>query len=143
MKIFTIGYEKRGIGEFIRILRDNNINMLVDIRAVPHSRNKNYAKKNLEKSLRENGIEYLLIRELGSPEDIRNRVKADGDYNYFFKEYDRFLEDKKDHLAELANIAQSKNICLLCYEMNIDRCHRRTVALRLAETGDGLDIIHL
>jgi uncharacterized protein (DUF488 family) len=38
MRLFTIGYEKRGIDDFINILRENEIEVLVDIRAVPHSR---------------------------------------------------------------------------------------------------------
>jgi len=143
MKLFTIGYEKRSIEDFIRILKKNNIEMLVDIRAVPHSRNKNYAKKNLERILGKNCIRYLLIKELGSPEDIRKKVKADGDYNYFFREYDEFLKGKKVSLMHLFNIAKKKSICLLCYEADINRCHRRSAAKRMAEKNSDLKITHL
>jgi uncharacterized protein (DUF488 family) len=143
MKLFTIGYEKRGIEDFIRILKENNINILVDIRAIPHSRNKDYSKKNLERKMSENGIEYLLIKQLGSPRDLRDKVKEDADYDYFFKGYDKYLEDNKEHLEKLVTLAGEKCICLLCYEEDINRCHRRSVAKRMAETGGGFEIINL
>ncbi len=143
MRLFTIGYEKRSIEKFIRNLKENNIDVLVDIRAVPHSRNKDYAKKNLEFILNKNDIEYLLTRELGSPEDLRKKVKSDRDYEYFFREYDKFLEGKKEYLMELINIAGKNSICLLCFEADINRCHRRSVAGRMAEISGGLEIIHL
>ncbi|UCE66409.1 MAG: DUF488 domain-containing protein [Candidatus Zixiibacteriota bacterium] len=143
MRLFTIGYEKRGIENFIEILKENNIDMLVDIRAVPHSRNKDYAKKNLEFILNKNDIDYLLTRKLGSPEDIRKKVKIDGDYDYFFREYDKFLEGKKEYLTNLVKIAKRRDICLLCFEADFNYCHRRPVAERMAEMGGGFKIIHL
>jgi len=143
MKLFTVGYERRGIEEFIRILKENNIEILVDIRAVPYSRNNDYAKKKLEMKMRENGIEYLLLTELGSPKDLREKVKADADYGFFFREYERYLEDKTKGLANLAAIAKEKCICLLCYERDINRCHRLSIAKWLVEKNGGIEITHL
>lgn len=143
MKLFTIGYEKRGINEFIDILLNNRVEILIDIRAIPHSRNKDYAKKNLEKILNKSGIEYLLIGELGSPSDLRKKVKSDGDFEYFFKHYDKFLKGKMEPLMGLANIAKRKKACLLCYEADFNCCHRRSVAERVAEISGNLEIIHL
>jgi len=99
MKLFTVGYEKRGVDDFINVLRENEIEMLVDIRAVPYSRNSSYTKKNLEKSLSENGIAYLLKKELGSPKDLRDKVRSDGDYDRFFVEYDKFLQGLNEHIS--------------------------------------------
>ncbi|UCC78657.1 MAG: DUF488 domain-containing protein [Candidatus Zixiibacteriota bacterium] len=142
MRLFTIGYEKRDIEDFLKTLKDNNIEILIDIRAVPYSRNKDYTKKNLEKRLLEVGIEYLPAKELGSPEDLRKKVKSDRDYGYFFDKYKEFLEGKKEYLGELIDIARKKIICLLCYEGDFNRCHRSSVARQIAETGD-LEILHL
>jgi uncharacterized protein (DUF488 family) len=116
MRLFTIGYEKRGIDHFINILRENEIEVLVDIRAVPHSRNSSYAKRNLENRLSENGIDYLLKKELGSSKELRDKVKADGDYDYFFREYDK---------AET------------------NRCHRSSVAKKLEWMDNNLEIVNL
>lgn len=143
MKIFTIGYEKKEIRQFIDILKGNRIELLIDIRAVPHSRNKFYTKKNLESELRDSGIEYLLKKELGSEKNIRDKVKSDGDYDYFFAEYENSLRNKIPILNELASLARSKTICLLCYEEDFNHCHRRAVADALARLDVEFEIIHL
>jgi uncharacterized protein (DUF488 family) len=143
MKLFTIGYEGRGIEELIRILKENNIETLVDIRAVPYSRNRDYMKKELEMKMNENGIEYLLLKELGSPKNIRDKVRADSDYDYFFKEYDKHLKDKVEDVTGLIAMAGGKYICLLCYERDINRCHRRSVAEYMADKKGDFEITHL
>jgi len=143
MRLYTIGYEKRGVDDFLRILLENEIDLLVDIRAVPHSRIKEFTKKNLEKSLLESGIEYLLIKELGSPKELRDKVRADGDYDYFFDEYDKFLENNNKHLTTLQNLIKSRKACLFCYEADADRCHRKSVAGKLKKQDGTLEIIDL
>jgi uncharacterized protein (DUF488 family) len=143
MKLFTIGYEKRDISEFINTLLNNRIESLVDIRAVPHSRNRNYTKANLERMLNERGIEYLLKNDLGSEKEIRDKVKSDGDYDYFFSRYEEYLKRRKASMQELAALAENKSICLLCYEEDFNRCHRRSVAAALAKSRGGCEIVHL
>jgi uncharacterized protein (DUF488 family) len=143
MRLFTIGYEKRGVDHFINILRENEIEVLVDIRAVPHSRIMDFTKRNLENRLSENGIDYLLKKELGSSKKLRDKVKSDGDYDFFFREYDISLEDKKEHISELLKIAKTKRICLFCYEADTNRCHRSSVAKKLERMDNYLEIVNL
>jgi uncharacterized protein (DUF488 family) len=143
MRLYTIGYEKKGIDDLLQTLLKNEIDLLVDIRAVPHSRVKDFTKKNLEKSLSENGIEYLLIKELGSPKELRDKVRTDGNYDYFFGEYYKFLKNKMKYLSELSDFTKTRKICLFCYESDADRCHRRSVAGKLREQNITLEIVHL
>ena len=143
MDIFTIGFEKRKIEEFIASLKDNGIEVMVDIRAVPHSRNRDYAKKNLEVNLSESGIEYILRNELGGPSELRKKVRADGDYKYFFRHYEKLLDERTDCLKEISDLADKKTICLLCYEADPAQCHRSSVANRLKSLNSGYSIIHL
>jgi len=143
MRLYTIGYEKRSIEDFLKTLLENGIDLLVDIRAVPHSRKKDFTKKNLEKSLSENGIEYSLIKELGSPKELRDKVRSDGDYGYFFGEYEKSLENKKKYLSALLNLIKTRKACLFCYEADADRCHRKSVAGKLGEQNATLEITDL
>ena len=143
MNIFTIGFEKRKIEEFIASLKDNGIDVMVDIRAVPHSRNRAYAKKNLEVTLSESGIEYILKSELGGPSELRKKVRADGDYEYFFRHYEKLLDERTDCLKELSDLTERKTICLLCYEADPAQCHRSSVANRLKSLNNDFSIIHL
>lgn len=143
MILHTIGYEGRRIDDFINILLQNEIEILVDIRAVPHSRNRNFSKINLEEYLLANGIDYLLIEELGSPKELRDKVKSDGDYDYFFSEYDRFLKNKIKYLSAILNFIKTRKACLFCYEADADRCHRKSVTGKLKEQDATLEIIDL
>ena len=143
MRLFTIGYEGRRIEEFIGVLMENRVDTLIDIRAVPHSRNRDYTKRNLESALRDRDIGYILKKELGSDKGIRNKVKSDGDYDYFFKEYEESLKDKTDIIAEIAVVAKEKRVCLLCYEADYNKCHRRSVAGAVATLAEGCEITHL
>lgn len=143
MRLYTIGYEKRGIDNFITILRQNEIDVLADIRAIPHSRNMDFSKRNLERHLTDSGIDYLLIKELGSPKVLRDKVRSDGDYGFFFSEYDKFLENKAEYLSGLLDIIRGKKVCLFCYEANAGRCHRSSVAEKLRTLAVDLDIINL
>jgi uncharacterized protein (DUF488 family) len=38
MKLFTIGHSNHSLDKFIRLLEDNGIMTLVDVRTAPHSR---------------------------------------------------------------------------------------------------------
>ena len=143
-KLYTIGYEKRDLAEFLDILMENEVEIIIDIRAVPYSRRKEYSKKILAASLTQAGIEYVHIVELGSPKELRDKVKADDDYDYFFAEYEKYLQTQTEALRRIVNIAGEKNSCLLCYERDVDRCHRRAVADGIRDmAGENIGISHL
>ncbi|MEE9554157.1 MAG: DUF488 domain-containing protein [candidate division Zixibacteria bacterium] len=137
MRLFTIGYEGRDINKFTGILALNGVEKVVDIRAVPHSRRREFSKKHLPEKLAEAGIEYIHIVELGSPKELREKVKADDDYEFFFIEYEKYLKTRTGTINDLAVIATEKSVCLLCYEKDVNRCHRRIVAERIAEVISG------
>lgn len=131
MRLFTIGFEKRDIGEFVELLITKRVEVLVDIRAIAFSRRKEFSKTALAKTLAENGIEYVHFRELGGPKELRDKVRADDDYDHFFKKYARYLDKQKEALEKLIDLARRKRICLFCYERDVNRCHRRAVAERI------------
>lgn len=144
MKLFTIGYEKRDTDEFFEVLSKNRIAVLADIRAVPYSRRKEFSKKQLAAKLAEAGIEYIHLADLGGPKELRDKVRADDDYEYFFDKYQIYLEKQADALKTLLDLATQKAVCLLCYERDVNRCHRRTVAEELSKMAAGaFEILHL
>ena len=52
MKLFTIGHSNHNIEKFIRLLEDNGIMLLVDVRTAPYSRyNPQFNKEHLENLL--------------------------------------------------------------------------------------------
>lgn len=144
MKLFTIGYEKRDTDEFFEVLSKNEIAVLADIRAVAYSRRKEFSKTALAAKLTELGIEYVHLRDLGGPKELRDKVRADDDYDYFFDKYRKYLKEQADALKTLLNLATRKTVCLLCYERDVNRCHRRAVAEELSKMADrAFEILHL
>jgi len=144
MKIFTIGYEKRRIESFIDMLIASGVEVVIDIRANPYSRIKDFSKKALAAHLEKSGIEYLHAGELGSPKDLRDKVRDDDDYEYFFVEYEKYLDTQKHVLDDLARSLEGRTICLLCLEADENRCHRKSVAEKLSKVADGaFEVLHL
>jgi uncharacterized protein (DUF488 family) len=144
MKLFTIGYEKRDTDGFFKLLSKNGIDVLFDIRAIPYSRRKDFCKKALAGKLAEMGIEYVHLRELGGPKELRDKVRKDGDYDYFFEQYEKYLEQQAEALETLLDLARRKTACLLCYERDVNQCHRRAVAEELCKMADGVfEVLHL
>jgi uncharacterized protein (DUF488 family) len=72
--VFTIGHSTRPLSEFMHLLRDAQIELLVDVRAVPRSRtNPQFNTDALPETLAAAGIGYVHLPALGG---LRHRSKA-------------------------------------------------------------------
>ena len=140
LSLYTIGYEGRDIDEFINRLRDFGINILVDVRDIPLSRKKGFSKTPLSQYLKENNIEYIHLKELGSPKNLREKVKDDADYEYFFKEYSEYIQTQNQVVEDLYQIIINNNSCIMCFERDPFSCHRLIVAEEIKKK-DGNDLI--
>ena len=59
IKLYTIGHSHHSLDQFIRLLEENGIMTLVDVRSAPYSRyNPHFNKEQLEAALRERDIQY-------------------------------------------------------------------------------------
>lgn len=143
-RLFTMGYEGREIDEFVERLKQYGITRLIDIRDLPLSRKKGFSKSSLQERLGREGIDYVHSKTLGCPPPIRNQVKADGDYDWFYKAYSQFLSENMDVIAGLRRYLSDGNVCLMCYERSHEECHRSIVASRIREYfGKGVQIKHI
>ena len=125
--LFTIGYEKANLPDFIKTLKDSGINTLLDIREFPISRNQGFSKKSLALALEECGIHYLHEKALGSPKKIRDALHSSNDYPQFFRQFEDYLLTCKPLLQELTETIQG-TVVLMCYERDYKTCHRLIVA---------------
>ena len=130
-KLFTIGYEGAALDDFMHALKMAKINVLLDVRELPISRRKGFSKTALGDALTEAGITYRHEKQLGSPKLIRHRLREDGNYPRFFREFDQHLNKQLTLLKTLAAVLKG-NVALMCYEKNHEECHRRSVAHALA-----------
>ena len=143
-ELLTIGYEGRAIDEFVDRLKQFNISCLIDVREIPLSRKPGFSKTSLRERLEDEHIEYVHVKALGSPSDIRNKLKTDWDYDYFFKAYGKYLSQNMQVVKEVYQFISDGVNCIMCFERFPEKCHRTAVADKIKEyDGNGLKIKHI
>ncbi len=126
--LFTAGYEGKTTAEFLDLLEKNSIYTVIDVREYPLSRKKGFSKKALMKLCEEHHVQYSHFKDLGSPKPLRDKVKQDGNWDYFFRHYESHLKLAEDTIEFVASLLKSSTILLLCYESEPSLCHRSIVA---------------
>jgi uncharacterized protein (DUF488 family) len=143
IEVATVGYQGATVDGFLQALREAGIELLVDVRAVASSRRPGFAKSALAANLHGTGIDYLHLRDLGTPAPGRAAARAGrhAEMRRIFRDHLR-TEAAQSALDALADIVRSRRACLLCLEADPTQCHRSLVADALAALVH-LRIIHL
>ena len=128
-KMYTLGYSGYGIDEFVDKLVASDIECLIDVREIPISRKRGFAKNALREVLLENGIEYRHHKALGSPKILRHQVREDRDYLTFFSGVRKHLRKPAgvEAVTETIRTAREMRSCLMCFCANWENCHRSCV----------------
>jgi uncharacterized protein (DUF488 family) len=137
--IFTIGYEKKDIDQFLDVLLENDIDEVIDVRKNPFSMNYTFIGKKLKSTLTSDntGIKYIHLPELGIESKDRKELKDLNDYKKLFLKYEKTLTDKnkQEKLNEIINLGSKQRIALLCFEKDPEYCHRGVIANYLRKKG--------
>ena len=142
--LFTVGYEGESLESFLSTLRSNYVNYLIHVREIPLSRKKGFSKTALSESLIQNNIQYIHLKNLGSPKQAREQLKRTGNYNAFFNIMEKHLSQVSDTLESAYNYVANNTCCLMCFEKEAKNCHRSIVARKIKERdGNGLQITNL
>lgn len=133
-RLATIGYEAATQAAVIGKLKDAGVAVLIDVRAVPSSRRAGFSKSVLAASLQAEEIDYVHLRELGTPKPGRDAARR-GRIAEMHEIYEAHLAEPSAQLqlAQAAEIARERAAALLCYEADAAGCHRRIVADRIRE----------
>lgn len=131
--LFTIGYEGLNIDRFLAMVGGHPIDMIVDARKSPLSRKPGFSKRALQQSLEQLGLDYVHIPELGSPTTIRRQFKESGEWEVFRDEYSDWLEVQRDSINAVHGLARRHTIGVLCFEADVNLCHRSILGARLLE----------
>lgn len=139
--LFTVGYEGTTIDIFIANLLMNNIDCILDVRALPLSRKPGFSRSELAQRLNGVKIQYIHLADLGSPKPIRQKLKLTRDYSTFFKKMDAYLNNKKDAIEIAYKYVMNNTCCLMCFERLAAKCHRKIVAKKIKQQdGNSLQI---
>ncbi len=143
MVLFTIGYEKARLADFVATLTGAGVVTLIDVRDRPRSRRPGFSKGQLSAAVEEAGMRYLGLRALGTPPEGRLAGRR-RDWDLFWGIVEARLETPEADLAlhEAAQTVRQGTSCLLCYEADWRCCHRRRVAEILADR-HGFAVHHL
>lgn len=129
MKIYTLGHSTRSFDDFLNILFKFDVKIVIDVRRFPmSSKFPWFNRENLELKLKELGISYVHLPELGG-------YRHEG-YGEFAK-----TDEFKSYISNMLNIIDDKCSVILCSERLWFRCHRRYIANYLAELG--YEVIHI
>jgi uncharacterized protein (DUF488 family) len=145
MRIWTIGHSTRAIDEFISLLKENEIKLLVDVRAWPGSkRYPQFSKDTLAESLNAHGIRYEHFSELGGKRKSKPDSRNTAWRNASFRGYADYMEAEQfqkgiERLLDIA--AKVGPTAMMCAEAVWWRCHRSLVADYLKARG--VEVLHV
>jgi len=142
---FTIGYEQSNPQAFLERLRSHQITLVVDVRQMPLSRKKGFSKNQLRELLAGEGIDYLHLKTLGAPKELRDRLRQNGSWSEYTQGYEKVLATQNHEIKTLINLARESQICLLCFERDPEVCHRSLVAekMRMQENSHNFKVEHI
>jgi uncharacterized protein (DUF488 family) len=139
IKLFTLGHSNHRLEDFIRLLDDNGIMTLVDVRSMPYSRyNPQFNKESLENALREHDIQYAFAGKYlgGRPADpscYKHRRLPDENADYLHEvDYPEVM--KRDWFLKgidrLLELADEQTAAIMCSEEDPAQCHRHHLIAR-------------
>ena len=136
--LFTIGHSTRGVEDLVELLRENGVQLLVDVRRFPVSRRyPHFTGPALAASLGGAAIAYRHEPGLGGHREPRPGSPNTALRAAAFRGY-------ADHMAtpvfraaldRLEAEAQSQRTAFMCAEADPRRCHRQLVADALVARG--------
>ncbi len=145
--VYTVGHSTRSISEFVELLRQGQVALVVDIRTTPKSRtNPQFNLDALPEALSVFQIGHTRIAELGGRRNKSKNVPPliNGFWlNQSFHNYaDYALSDEfRTGLSLLTELSREQRCAIMCSEAVWWRCHRRFVADYLLH--EGKEVFHL
>jgi uncharacterized protein (DUF488 family) len=144
---FTIGHSTRTLAKFVDLLRESNVDLVVDVRSMPRSRiNPQFNLETLPEGLAPWQIGYRHMAELGG---LRGQQRlAESSPNAYwkvrsFRNYADYAltEPFASGLARLREQGSQRRCSIMCAEAVWWRCHRRIITDYLLAAGE--QVIHI
>lgn len=141
LAIWTVGHSNHGLDVFARLVLNEQVGFLVDVRSFPYSRfAPHFNRDEIEAAMARRGVGYLFLGdELGGRPTRDEHYDADG-----HALYGPMSEEKAfaDAIERLAAGAQAHRISLLCSEGDPQHCHRRLLVGKVL-TDRGIELRHI
>ena len=141
MRLFTIGHSNIRTEEFLDLLSQHGVEVLVDVRTAPYSRYcPQFNRPELQQAIEAAGLRYQFAGKAlgGKPADERLR----GDDGA--PDYDKIAASAlyQDGLSELLSLAAEHCVAIMCSEADPDHCHREKLIARSLRAR-GVEVNHI
>ncbi len=123
--MLMLGYAGMRIESFLKLLGRHGVEVLVDVRRFPRSKNPEFVQQRLREHLEAAGIAYVHLEELGGYR--RGGYAAYATSPEFRRGIERLLE-----------LASERRVAVMCLERSQRWCHRRYIAQELRRRGVGV-----
>ncbi len=122
--IYTIGHSIYEIEDFVELLKQNQINTIVDVRSTPYSKfAPQYNRETLKKYLKQNSICYIFMGDLlGARYEDKTLLFDDGKVDFKKVQETKNFQDGVMRLQK--GIEKGYSISLMCSEKEAFDCHR-------------------
>ena len=147
MTIYTIGFTQKSAEQFFEAIKNNGIELLIDVRLNNKSQLAGFTKgSDLAYFLMQIcGTKYIHCDEFAPSKDLLGRYqKGLTSWIEYKAEFDEIMERRGAYKKFVTRFENFEKVCLLCSEPTPEKCHRRLVAEKVkGASEDTIEIIHL
>ena len=140
LSIYTIGHSDHATVDFVALLRQHRISLVVDVRSQPYSRwAPQFNRETLEQDLTEAGIGYRFMGDALGGRSSDPDLYVAGSLNYGRLEHTDAYREGIDRLIDLAG---AECVAIMCGEGDYGQCHRH---LLIGQTllKRGIEVLHI
>lgn len=141
----SIGHSNRPLADFVDMLREAQVDFLVDVRSFPKSRaNPLYDTDSLPDDLQKVQIGYRHMPDLGGRRPRQPGVEEDLNGFWRVRSFHNYADYAlgaafSEALRSLIDLGASRRVAMMCSEAVWWRCHRRIIADHLMLRGHRVD----
>ncbi|MCI0506702.1 MAG: DUF488 domain-containing protein [Gammaproteobacteria bacterium] len=143
--VYTIGHSNRSMDEFLTLLQQNAIRILVDVRAHPYSKRfPHFSQESLRQAVNANGIDYHWAgRQLGGMREASNPSSHPALAETGLRGFAEYMETApfERAIAKLINLTASARTVIMCAEKLYEHCHRSLISDYL--TLKNIPVVHI
>lgn len=141
LTIYTIGHSNHELDVFVRLLREQYIEILVDVRSMPYSKHaQQFNKEIIESFLERSSIKYLFLGD-----SLGGRPKDESCYNKLGEPVYETISEKdffKQGIERLIRGIEKFRVCIMCSEENPSICHRHNLISKYLDKRN-VDVYHI
>lgn len=139
MKLYTVGHSSHTQEEFLRLLQENDVDCIVDVRSVPASKYApQFNQEALESFLHHHDIDYFFFgQEFGARR--MDAFNSDGQVDFELAIHTQLFQQG---VRRLIRLLSNHHVALMCSEANPLECHRFALVARYFHEHD-VEVEHI